>query len=267
MMNRYYAAQRNAMRLKVIACNVFVREVSLLAAGADAVLDISYLPQGLHNYPDILRRHIQEAVDAAEETPPEPQDLAEPPEPFAGIVLVFGLCSLALCGVRSRRIPLILPRSHDCIGILLGSSRRYREEFAENPGTYWFSPGWIEQSAFPCGRGMETMRERYARRYGEENAEFLVDTERESLRAYSRAALVSWPELDRSRYHEHARRIAADFDWRFEEVPGRKDLLQRVLNGIWNQDDVAVAQPGQTFALGQDHEVVRTVDPGEETPT
>jgi len=247
------------MRLKVIACKVFLREVSLLAAESDAVLDISYLPQGLHNYPDVLRRRIQEAVDAAEQEAPEPLGLSEPPEAFAGIVLVFGLCSRALCGVRSNTLPLVLPRAHDCIGILLGSRERYRREFAENPGTYWFSPGWVEQAAFPCGAGLETMRRRYAARYGEDNADFLVETERESLKAYNRAALVSWPELDRRRYHDHARQIASEFDWRFEQIPGTKDLLKRVLNGTWTDEDVAIAQAGETFELGSDRDVVKVV--------
>ena len=247
------------MRLKVIACNVFLREISLLAARSETTLDISYIPQGLHNYPDLLRSEIQKEIDEAEAEPEGPEALTEPPESFSGIVLAFGLCSRALCGVRSRKYPLVLPRSHDCIAVLLGSHRRYEQEFNDNPGTYWFSPGWVEQSTFPCGAGKETLRRRYEEQYGEDNAEFLVEHARESLSAYKRAALITWPELDRKAYHERAQQVAKEFGWRFESLEGSSELLARVLNGTWEEKDVVIAEPGHTFEVGNDTEVVSVV--------
>lgn len=247
------------MRLKVIACNVFLREVSLLAARSESTLDITYIPQGLHNYPDLLRSEIQKEIDEAEAERDGPEALTEPPEEFTAVVLAFGLCSRALCGVRSRTYPLVLPRSHDCIAVLLGSHRRYREEFSENPGTYWFSPGWVEQSTFPCGAGKETLRKRYGEQYGEDNADFLVEHARESLAAYNRAALITWAELDRDAYHERARQVATEFGWRYETVEGSSELLGRVLNGRWEEEDVVIANPGHTFELGGETEVVSVV--------
>jgi len=53
------------------------------------------------------------------------------------IVLAHGLCGEATAGLRAGSIPLVVPRSHDCITIFLGSRDRYTTEFTGNPGTYW----------------------------------------------------------------------------------------------------------------------------------
>jgi hypothetical protein len=250
------------MRLKVIACSVFLRELSLLAARAHPVLDISYVRQGLHDYPDLLQREIQGVIDQAEAEPGGHEALTEPPEDFAGIVLGFGVCSRALCGVTSRRYRLVLPRAHDCIALLLGSQCRYLQEFNAEPGTYWFSPGWVEQSTFPAGTGQDIMRRRYAARYGEENADFLIDHWRSSLSQYRRAALITWDELDRPEYHEHAQASAHAFGWRCEVLRGSEALLERVVNGEWRSDETVIAEPGETFELGTDEEVVKNVPAG-----
>jgi hypothetical protein len=247
------------MRLKVISCNVFLREVSLLAARSSATLDISYVPQGLHNYPDVLRREIQSRIDEVDAGPHGREKLTAPPEPVAAIVLGFGLCSRALCGVASTRHRLVLPRVHDCIALLLGSHRRYRREFDANPGTYWFSPGWIEHSTFPCGRSGTLLRERFAEAYGRENADYLIEMEVASLQAYSRAALITWPGLDRPEYHDHAGRIAGEMEWQVEHLQGSPALMERILNGTWTTEDAVVAEPGQTFAIGDEDEVVKVV--------
>ena len=48
------------MRLHIIACRVLQREFSAALAHTPNMIDVSYLPQGLHNSPDELRRLLQE---------------------------------------------------------------------------------------------------------------------------------------------------------------------------------------------------------------
>lgn len=244
------------MRYRVIACSVFSREVALLGARSDSVVDTVYIRQGLHNYPDLLRAEIQREIDRTEEVLESPDRVARPPEEYAAIILVFGLCSRAVAGLRTRRLPLVIPRTHDCIAILLGSHRRYAEEFAEHPGTYWFSPGWIEQSAFPCGAQCSLMRTRFAELYGDDNAEYLVEMERDALQAYSRAALIYWPELDRERYQRRVDEIARDFGWESVAIPGDTGLLERLLAGRWDADEILVCPAGST-PEAEDEGVIR----------
>ena len=51
------------MRIKLIACKVMTREISLLAARSPHYIDITWLWQGLHNEPERLRQTLQEVID------------------------------------------------------------------------------------------------------------------------------------------------------------------------------------------------------------
>jgi hypothetical protein len=251
------------MRFKLIACRVFSREISLLIAKSPAVIDVVWLKQGLHNYPSLLQEEIQKEIDLTETPLDGPDSVARPPEEYSAIILGFGLCSRAVAGLRTERLPLVLPRSHDCIALLLGSHKRYQQEFAKDPGTYWFSPGWIEQSAFPCGEQCELMKERFGELYGEDNAEYLVQLERDSLSSYNRAALITWPELDNEKYHQRTEEIARDLGGKSESIRGDSGFLGRILNGDWREEETIICFPGKSFEVGNDEEVVRLVDADE----
>ncbi|WP_455381689.1 DUF1638 domain-containing protein [Salinispira pacifica] len=244
------------MRYKVISCSVFAREVSLLAARSDAVLDITWIRQGLHSYPSLLREELQREIDRTETPLQTPDRVARAPEEYSAIILGFGICSRAVAGLRTRRLPLVIPRSHDCIALLLGSNRRYRAEFDANPGTYWFSPGWIEQSAFPSGAQCALIQERFTEVYGEDNGEYLMQLERDSLAHYSRAAYIRWPELDRERYRKRTAEIAADFGWEEVTVEGDDGFLRRLLEGAWDEQEFLLCPPGHTLEIGDEESII-----------
>ncbi len=242
------------VRFKVIACRVFMRELSMLAARSSAVLDIAWVRQGLHNYPSLLRAAIQAEVDAAEAPADSPDAVTRPPEEYSAIILGFGLCSRAISGVTTRRLPLIVPRCHDCIAILLGSHERYQREFNAKPGTFWFSPGWIEESTFPVGDSCSLIAERFAAVYGEENGEFLAEQRREQMDAYSRSAYIRWPEVARPEHEAFVRTVAEEYGWEMEVIDGDSGLLDRIVNGQWNERETLVCRPGETVDVGVDAE-------------
>lgn len=249
------------MNLHVIACNVLSRELALVAAETDSVLHIHYLEQGLHDRPEILRDQIQARVNQIDAGPivNHGYSSAKRDDPDA-IVLAYGLCSNALCGIRSTRHRIIAPRAHDCITLILGSRERYQRYFDDHPGTYWFSPGWIEQTPMPGRERVETLRREYVDRYGRENADYLMDMEQEWLRKYSRCTYVSWPELDRPRYHDVTRESAAYLEWESDEVTGSSDLMRRVLAGDWTEDEVLVVEPGQTIEPSYNEGIIQPTE-------
>lgn len=248
------------MRYKVIACRVFSREISLLAARSSVVLDITWVRQGLHNYPSVLRETIQQEIDRAEAPMEGPAAATGPPEDYAAVILGFGLCGGATAGLYSRRLPLVIPRAHDCIGLLLGSRALYEEELAREPGTYWFSPGWIEEASFPSGAQYDLIHRRYAGLYGDENAHYLVNLERSSLSAYRRAVLVQWPELRRPEYEARVAEVARELGWVIETADGDSSWLFRVLSGTASEDDAVTAGPGETVEQSPDEHVFRVRD-------
>ena len=54
------------MRLAAIACRVFTRELSAAVAKCAHPVEVSWLPQGLHDTPDLLRARINGTIDAIE---------------------------------------------------------------------------------------------------------------------------------------------------------------------------------------------------------
>jgi len=73
--------------------------------------NVSYevLDFGLHINPANLKRALQDAIDVA-----------------AGaadtVILGYGLCSMAVIGLRANGCTLVIPRVDDCIALFLGSA-------------------------------------------------------------------------------------------------------------------------------------------------
>lgn len=221
-------------RLHVIACHVLWREFCHFASLAPSVCTFDFLPQGLHTTPQLLREQLQAAIDRTT-------------HPCDAIVLGYGLCCNGLDGITARHVPLVAVRAHDCITFLLGSKERYRAYFDAHPGTYWFSPGWIETSSMPSPERLEQLLTEYTEKFGSENAGYLIEVEHAWMKQYSNAAYVDLGFLDSQPYREFTRRCAAAFGWHYDELHGDPSLIQKLLAGNWNPEDFLIVPPGHTI--------------------
>jgi hypothetical protein len=205
----------------VIACNITKEE--LLHVQSDGA-SIIFLEQSLHRTPQKMKGAIQEEIDKTETWDGDQ------------IVLAYGLCSNGILGVRANRLPLLIPKVHDCISLFLGSNARYMEEHQREPGTYYLTKGWIEEKKSPLG-----IFEEYCQRYGKETAEWAI---REELKNYTRIALVE-SELGMEETHrQHARENARFLSLKYEEIKGSLDFFRKIIRGPWDKDFV-VLRPGE----------------------
>ena len=99
------------MRIALIGCMVMNREISHLVAQSRHVVRVWWQRQGLHDTPDILRTELQHAIDEVER---ENEKLPEALR-FEAVILAYGLCSNGVIGLRSRSLPVVVPRCDDCI--------------------------------------------------------------------------------------------------------------------------------------------------------
>lgn len=244
------------MRLCAISCEVFARECCRAAAYSPHIVDLDFLPFGLHDRPDDLRTRLQQEIDAAAT------------KAYDYILLVYGLCSRGTAGVIARKIPLVIPRAHDCITLLLGSRQRYEEEFGRHPGTYYFSPGWIERKEGEVIQGnYEAVKERmlierfyeYAEKFGEDNARYLVEQERQWLSYYDRAALIDTGLGDLEKYRDFTRRIAEERGWAYEELAGNTRLIDSLFWGEWNDAEFLVVEPGSRTIEDVNNEIIEAL--------
>lgn len=238
------------MHFKVIGCHVLRRELYACAARSPHLVDVVMLPQGLHEQPDLLREAVQREIDA----PPMAhrrswQALAdtsiESDRPFDAILLGYALCSNGTANLKAGGCPVVIPRAHDCISLLLGSRRRYQDYFDKNPGTYWYSSGWIETCLMPGKERYRQTLAHYAEQYGEDNAQYLMELQSDWYQAYRRAAYVDWGFPSHEQEKAFTRKCAAELGWEYDELPGDAGLLQRLVDGNWPEDEFLVLQPGQ----------------------
>ena len=242
------------MRLLVVACEVVAREIYHAAARAAPAVDVKLLTQGLHDRgTERMRAAVQQEIDAAD------------PGRYDTVVLAYGLCSNGTVGITARKTPVVIPRAHDCITLLLGSRGRYATEFERHPGTYYYSAGWSERDDENIGprepgimdaMGLSGDYEEYVERYGEDNAKFLMEQIRGGLRHYDRLLFIEMGLGGEEKAKEEARERAAHEGWRFEAMKGDMSLTERLLSGDWDEDFV-VLEPGQALASSHDDLVMR----------
>ncbi len=231
-----------ARRFRMIACEVSQREVCAAAARTRNVIDLDFLPKGLH---DVGAERMRGLVQAA---------VAKPRGKCEAILLWYGLCNNGLCGVRAA-VPMVAPRAHDCITLLLGSRERFRRYFDANPGTFYKSPGWIERDTDPNDNPasitarLELSRDprELSERYGEENAGYLAPVIADWFKHYRKLAFINTGVGDVDEYRAQAGKFAAERHWEYEELQGDPGLLDRMLAGDWNADEFLVVPPGRTI--------------------
>lgn len=220
----------------IVACRV-LRE--LLDAMLPPSAERTYLDILLHNTPKKLAKTLQESLDA----------IAVP----STVIIGYGLCGNGIVGVNARQHTLIIPRTHDCVAIFLGSHQRYVQRFFANPNTYYLTRGWLEAHDDPLHDYLD-----YVRDYGEETADYLVDTK---YRHYRRLCMVglSQEELDECRplskaVHEFC---AERWNMTYEETLGSTSLLQDLLrmpDAIGKeQQEFVVVLPGKEITADLFH--------------
>lgn len=240
------------MKLKLLCCEVFYREVCHLAAHSANTCDLEFLPKGLHDLGvERMVSRMQERIDAV------------PADRYDAIVLVYGLCNNGIVGLRSAHTRLVVPRAHDCMALFMGDRRTYLDQFHAHPGTYYRTTGWIERDD-PDGAGEASVsqklglflqREELVRKYGEENADYILETMGDGMANYDRLAFIRMGLACEPAFEAMARREAEDKGWAFEAVAGSLALLRKLIDGVWD-DDVLIVEPGKTIRPSHDDSVI-----------
>lgn len=214
-------------------------------------IDIRFLYQGLHEFPNKLSSSVRDALDTVGEGSCD------------FILLNYGLCGNGTLDVSHPSIPIIIHNIHDCIIPILGDRTTYREYMKVRPGTFWFSCGWIEGFPMPGGPDYaEKYSEFYQMTIREKNRDVI---ERALIKNYTHLTFIRWDELGEAvnrKGREYTRQCVDSLNRRFDagiqydEVRGKPAILQRFVDGEWNRDDFILLEPGQKLKLDAVHGVL-----------
>jgi hypothetical protein len=174
-------------------------------------IPVTYLEILLHNTPKKLAAALQSEVDS----------VAEP----STIIVGYGLCGNGLVGVKSGAHTLIIPRTHDCVAIFLGSHQRYVQRFFAHPNTYYLTRGWLEAKDEPLQDYLD-----YVRDYDEETADYLVEMK---YRHYRKLCMVGFNQQELDDCRPMAMRVAEfcakRWNMEYEEILGSTSLLEALI--------------------------------------
>jgi hypothetical protein len=237
------------MRFQLISCEVLFREMCDAVARSPHQVTVRFLSKGLHDLGSKrMRRQLQDHIDQAEDCD--------------AVLMGYALCGNGLHGLEARKAPLVLPRAHDCIGLLMGSRRRYGDYFGTNPGTYFRSTGWIERGKSlqqlamgqsVSGASLDDLIERY----GEENGRYLFEEFTRYRQHYRQLAYIETGLEPDARFEDQARQEAAERGWAFSKVTGSLALFRQLVNGEWPAEDFLVVPPGGRVVASYDDRVIR----------
>ena len=230
------------MRLKLISCNVFMREACQCIARTPHVIDVEFTELGEHIHSETLRATIQGRIDAAEASN----------KGYDAILLLFGLCGNAGVDLHARNTPLVIPRAHDCCTILLGSRETFAEHFADNPSTPFSSAGYMERGDYflRVEEGQATMHfgDAYAalvEQYGEEDARYIWEAMHPAQPGRDRAVFIDLPETAHLGYREQfTERVTAEGKTPVY-LDGSLSLIARLIDGQWDAADFVIVPPGR----------------------
>lgn len=210
----------------VIACGVIKSELNSLL-NAEAPIEVHYLDQNLHRTPERMTGIIQEKINK----------LAV----YAGhIVIGYGLCSNGVVGLRAVNQQLCVPRVHDCITLMLGSRKAYRESFNRQSGTYYLSAGWLERKKDPLGM----LENEYIPRMGREEA---VSGLREELQHYTHITFIKGRSGRIGELRKRAKQNAEFLGMEYGEVEGSDRYFRKILFGPYVPSDFVCISPGETI--------------------
>jgi len=214
------------------------REAYFCAARSKNIIDIVSIPQGLHEKPDKLGGEVQKALDRSHDSEGNAYDAS---------LLGYGLCSNGIVGLKAK-IPTVISRGHDCVTLLLGSKDKYKQYFDAHRGVYWYSSGWIESGKQPGKERLEQLRKDYEEKYGKDKAEFLIETEQKWIKEYGWATYINWGFANVEEDKKYTKRCAEFLGWNYDELKADPGLMQRLVDGQWNDKEFLVVQPGQKIA-------------------
>jgi Protein of unknown function (DUF1638) len=249
------------MRLKLLSCEIFFREFCSCVARSPHTIDVEFLPKGLHDIgTEGMHARLQAALDHVDE------------QAYDAILLGYGLCNNGFVGLTARLKPLVVPRAHDCITLFMGSADRYMDYFQNHPGVYFRTTGWIERgdaegelSQLALGKklGLKQNFEELVARYGEDNARYLWEQLGDLAKHYQQLTFIEMGIERDASYEQRTREEAAERGWKFEKLAGDIGMIERLVNGLWDEKEFLIVPPGHRIVPTYDGNIIAAekVDP------
>ena len=237
---------RPPQRLVVLVCEVLKQEVETFAKDYPHIVAVEIIEMNLHETPLRLKEALGKKITEVE--------ARHRPD---AIALVYGLCGRGLIGVQAQTCPVVVARAHDCVTLFLGSKERYLQKQKDHPETYWYTPGWNKTERAPSPEKFAKLKWDFAKKFDEEEVDYLLEQERNGLLTYKTAAYVDLGIGDSAEHEAYAKKCAEWMGWKFERETGDRGLLIDLLAGRWDDERFLIVPPGCEIQNSADARVMK----------
>ncbi|WP_368292946.1 DUF1638 domain-containing protein [Dehalobacter sp. TBBPA1] len=209
----------------IIACQTIKDEVCLALKETGVDYPVLFIESGLHNYPDLLRRRLQESINQLENVDT--------------VLFAFGYCGNSLVGLTSPTAALIIPKADDCISLLLGS-HELRMSLSREMGTYFLTKGWLDNE-----KSLLSEYQHYIEKYGSAKADMIIKT---MLHHYKRLMIIDTQTCQPEEIMAKTENFAKSLELQHETITGSSRFLKKLFTGPWDEEFITV-KPGDTVTL------------------
>lgn len=205
----------------ILSCPTLKKELLKAAEEAGFQGEIRFIPQSLHSSPMELQKYLQNMIDQME-------DMAE-------ILLCVSGCGGATAGLKAVHAPLVVPKTRDCVDILLSGENL--KELKRPKDGFFLSHGWMEY--------MKNSRLDLNRILAEKGPEATEEYMRTMFRGFENFYIIDTGIYPLEEIEEYIQPLADMIGGRVSKIQGGWGILKKMAAGKID-DDFLVAQKGES---------------------
>ncbi|ADG83460.1 hypothetical protein Tfer_1304 [Thermincola ferriacetica] len=212
------------MNYTIIACETLLDELNLAIRETGCQYPVIWVESEYHIDPNELRKRLQKEIDALTNVD--------------NILFAYGCCGNGLVGLKASTANLIIPKTDDCISMVLSEPGKIFERRKE---TYFLTKGWMESSKGLLNEYWHTLK-----RYGEKRAKKIFAL---MLKHYHHLMLIDTKAYNLEEWLNKARELAQNTHLELAVTEGGIWFLKKLLTGPYDEN-FCVVKKGETVNIG-----------------
>ena len=212
------------MKTAILACHTIKDELLLAMERANSDHDLYWVESNLHNFPEKLKVEIQRQLDLL--------------DGYDRVLMAFAFCGNSVADLVTHSFELIVPRTDDCISLLLGSIEE-RNRLAAGRHSIYLTKGWLENEANVWQDYQYTLN-----KYGDERTQFVMEA---MYGNHDLLSLVDTGAYDVESIMDVAKKVSEVLDMEYEVIPGTTSYLELLLTGPYDERMFVIAPPNSVM--------------------
>jgi hypothetical protein len=211
------------MNYAVIACQTLGDELTKAIHDTGCRYPVFWVDSEYHLDPNKLREKLQQEIDSLQD--------------FDCVLLAYGSCGNGLVDLAATTADLIIPRTDDCISMVLSEPGKTFDRLKE---TYFLTKGWMEGS-----KGLLNEYRSAMERYGEARTKRIFGL---MLKHYQKLLVIDTKAYNIDEWMHKAQEIAEITNLQLETTDGSIWFLKQLLTGPYDEN-FCVIKKGQKVNL------------------